>query len=1125
MPEPLASQHSTASTSYSEWEDLNLIRDADTSYETTQTATTQSSETSAPTASGSNNGPSSSTSKRKERDITPPLEQPTPKRPRTSSDSPVKAAAATEASARPRGAWASPTDNINIGKDLTRTALISVRRLGFGIQYTLAQLYLSEDKVTTADILKRLPLLLGTHEAIGPHVRDLVINGEADTLRLRGREKELSAKAPHRELDREREALKRDPYGCLGGATSDSSGMQWYGGQVSFSAKLCWNFEHKCLDFELCDAEVGASSRFTRRWGSDSMIRMRIHRDVYGDRTRDRLDKAYAFLREPLTIWGRVYRFVYANKEHTAFYVATNETIPTPLDPRDAKRFVSLYDFIMWHNPIRSNTNQTLAKYNARMALGTSNSIPGIRLLPSQIRYLDEVISSAYTGGKVPTEMEMTDGCGLITLGGAKALYNLGFWDKMPTAIQIRILGAKGLLLLDPHRRDSDEPIVHLRPSQIKIKFPVDFPLEDPAHLTIDVLRASHMKCGVKLSREMLTNLAENKVPPDVIMNIMTNQLKEAIDDLLAWHSVPWTGEPSDAMDRAMRLLWVAVERSGHVLAARDARENPGTARVRGLRAYDREEEESDDEDDDDGDLGARQQRSTAWFPDEVSGCPSSLEETVMTFIDGGFNPRTNPIMAQKLHEVVKKTIRSFSIKFRLSVPMSCSAFCVPDPLGVLEEGEIHVKCSMPYLLLPDGRRTDKISCDVLISRSPCKLPTDIQKVKAVYCAELDEYSDVIVFSIKGKRSQASFLGGGDYDGDKVDVIWDPSIVQPFCNAPIELADAPADFEEKNFLRENEKVSEFLERVGPDPKDIVRGLQDAQMKSISEAPIGIYSSAHDNAAFVLGYDHPETLRLGRMFCNVLDGTKSGLTVRPDVLRDDMKRYRTSQYPAWKIRLNSLRNPRKTSDNNPYLKRDVEKLGAFILTRLDDIIHKESNLQLARAEGCFKGLDKVTKPDADLTKAYNEALARANKRFSEKKDSTMLEELEKLQDIVRKAFEAHAQAKEAARPQQNGKRGKDHSFTNLSIEKRQDILRAISVQLDSYPDPKNCDLECFSYEEAVRVRASYAYHYAYVHKRPSNPSRFPFDVAMRELCLAKARSRPGWHAVASHIHDAMRVRKA
>lgn len=206
------------------------------------------------------------------------------------------------------------------------------------------------------------------------------------------------------------------------------------------------------------------------------------------------------------------------------------------------------------------------------------------------------------------------------------------------------------------------------------------------------------------------------------------------------------------------------------------------------------------------------------------------------------------------------------------------------------------------------------------------------------------------------------------------------------------------------------------------------------------------------------------------------------------------------------------------------------------------MQKESNIQLARAEKCFEGLVGLVKPDHDLTKAYDEALTRAQKLIDKSKNSGMMDELELIKKCVVEASVAHAQAKEATRPQPNGgKRGKDHSFTNLSIEKRQDILRAISIQLDSFPvrelrttlrigltqvalqDPNNCDLVYFSYEDAVRVRASYTYHYMYALKR--KPSRFPFDVAMRELCLAKARARPGWHAVASHIHDAMRVRKA
>ena len=112
--------------------------------------------------------------------------------------------------------------------------------------------------------------------------------------------------------------------------------------------------------------------------------------------------------------------------------------------------------------------------------------------------------------------------------------------------------------------------------------------------------------------------------------------------------------------------------------------------------------------------------------------------------------------------------------------------------------------------------------------------------------------------------------------------------------------------------------------------------------------------------------------------------------------------------------------------------------------------KESNNQLARAQQCFQDLVNITKPDRDLTKAYDEALARARKRADEKSESEMLRELELIEDRVKQAYVAHMEAKEASRPQHTSKRGKDHSFTNLSIEKRQDILRAISVQLDGFP---------------------------------------------------------------------------
>ena len=40
----------------------------------------------------------------------------------------------------------------------------------------------------------------------------------------------------------------------------------------------------------------------------------------------------------------------------------------------------------------------------------------------------------------------------------------------------------------------------------------------------------------------------------------MTNQLVDAVNDLLAWHAVEWNGEPSEAMDTCVAPVAPAVE-------------------------------------------------------------------------------------------------------------------------------------------------------------------------------------------------------------------------------------------------------------------------------------------------------------------------------------------------------------------------------------------------------------------------------------------------------------------------------------------------------------------------------------------------------------------------------------
>lgn len=103
------------------------------------------------------------------------------------------------------------------------------------------------------------------------------------------------------------------------------------------------------------------------------------------------------------------------------------------------------------------------------------------------------------------------------------------------------------------------------------------------------------------------------------------------------------------------------------------------------------------------------------------------------------------------------------------------------DTQGILEPGEIFFKSSRHNLKTADGSETDIVLGDVLLTRYPCKLPTDMQKVlfprplflsvlltvliffkwKAVDRPELHHLTDVIVCSIKGPRRAADYLAGG----------------------------------------------------------------------------------------------------------------------------------------------------------------------------------------------------------------------------------------------------------------------------------------------------------------------------------------------------------------------------
>ena len=223
-------------------------------------------------------------------------------------------------------------------------------------------------------------------------------------------------------------------------------------------------------------------------------------------------------------------------------------------------------------------------------------------------------------------------------------------------------------LLVENIKNTDDFSYVELTPSQRKIVYPSRVP-PDPAHCVIDVLRSSHTKTPCRLSVETIINLSENGVPKTVFLDLLRQGLKELVEPLLEWEG-----------PNAMRNLWCNMRRLGGVMTARRAREEAGLARVKGYSEYEAEENELEDED---GFklLDITEQRSSAWWADEISGCPSSLEETVMYLIDSGFTPQNCPVLRNKLEKVVKAYVKHYIKSYRIDVPMSASAFLIPGRL------------------------------------------------------------------------------------------------------------------------------------------------------------------------------------------------------------------------------------------------------------------------------------------------------------------------------------------------------------------------------------------------------------------------------------------------------------
>ncbi|KAF9236846.1 RNA dependent RNA polymerase-domain-containing protein [Melanogaster broomeanus] len=851
------------------------------------------------------------------------------------------------------------------------------------------------------------------------------------------------------EFDREQDAILENEGRGLGGMGQWKGKDAWYGGRIQQVGRL--QRVRGKFTIRLEKPEIRRSHRFSRFLGSRRILQVRVVDDLlykYGDDVRSLLTSSKFIL------CGRVFVPFHA-KEGSVYMMETNEDYQRTANWRDGDQFrKSLKDFLDWHNPLHFNSSQPISKWSTRWALGLSTSVPTIEFEARNIFFIeDEYVNPQDWTGKAPAEKVLTDGCGWINGAALTQIMRIMKYASRPTAVQGRVGGSKGMWLLhpDPPEQVADGPAkIWIRDSQTKIKLGKLDQLGRSQRI-FDLLAPSRVTGPSRLSAQLLINLSHNGVPHRVLKELMALGLQDEIDQLVDWDQ-----------PHSMVAVWKAVERAGHVIMGRVRRQLAGQARALGLgqlrpqddRVGDDDEEVDENEATLPLDTGGRKQHS---------GQPLTLHESVLELLQAGFHPLKLDLLFNKLESIISLVLDDYVEKFHIPVPESREAYIVPDPYGVLEEGEIHFRSSEMITDPSTGAQTDTITGDVLVSRNPTRLPSDVQKVNVmiyiVYIIpKLYSYFDVIVFPTKGTQSLASYLGGGD----TVMLTWCKALVENFRSSP--LTEAPNDLTQA-FEREVEHVRDFDKRASKlPPKGAQQAFQKVLLLGLAETRVGLYSKFHDAAVYEHGYASQKAINLAYMFTTCLDASKTGLRVKLPVFDRDRQQWGPKKpWYAWKLEQSK---GTKIKGQQPSSKRQGVPFILDVLVEEGDTLRKQCLRKYRQLKDAHRDMDAE---DRDLTQPWHAAKSRA----AQAQAAGIRGFAENLNDI-----ENHVHASWAT--SSNSTSSKDGAF--------------VEVARDFAKCPAFRGFQCFSDEDVRTLKTSLA---------ASKSRQFAFSTGFQELCAIKA----------------------
>jgi RNA dependent RNA polymerase len=578
---------------------------------------------------------------------------------------------------------------------------------------------------------------------------------------------------------------------------------------------------------------VDRSCRFHRIFGGDRFIALRLPFVTYSDLP--------SYLRpHGLSIFEHLVKWLVtehniAGRQWRAFWVDDKPPKPTKDKPSYNKvylfatsgiglsedaanlacRAMSVGDFINHHAPILDNLHSTDLKLFARFKLGLSKTTPTVVLKQHQFRAVEGIIGD--DGKSI-----MNDGCALMSLALAREISRQLGLNEIPTAIQGRISGAKGLWIVDfskVERANSNDYWIQVSSSQSKIEpHPVQRRTIDE-YRQFEVSSYSTPSQPPALNAQFLTVLKDRGVP------------KTVLEDCLRDHILPYYAELRNAMtDSCLLRSWM--------------QEHHPIPRDREVEL-----------------LGA--------FPD-------GKNEEIMCLLDAGFNGQDqNSPLRELLSSRLREYLSWWVEKVKIMIKESVFLYCIVDPCGVLEEGEVHLSLSTRWMDPQTGISSSYVDgIDGLVARNPANLPSDIQKIRFVFKQEIEHLRDVLIFSSKGKRSLASLLSGGDYDGDQCWACWHPKIVEKFVN----YSGGPPDDltpESCGLTYRAEKLSTVF-TSGVDEQSISAFLEKCIDFNLRSPMVGQCTIEHEKLVYQTNLCNEGAIKLGALAAFLVDARKQGL---------------------------------------------------------------------------------------------------------------------------------------------------------------------------------------------------------------------------------------------------------